>query len=189
MFNKKVIVGITGASGAVYAVSLLRELSKRGFVIDGVCSRLGKEVLQFESGLSESDFPFVNWYESENMFAPIASGSNRSDAMIIVPCSMNTLSSVACGISNNLLQRAALVTLKERRKLVVVPRETPLSVIHIEAMLKLAQASATILPASPGFYKKPQNIQDLTDFITDRIISIITETDTPFTPENSLSQS
>ncbi|MDR1052809.1 MAG: UbiX family flavin prenyltransferase [Planctomycetaceae bacterium] len=168
----KIIVGITGASGSIYAVSLLRRLLLRGGVeVLGVCSETGKAVLRAECGLGQEDFPFVNWSEPNNMFASIASGSDCSDGMVIVPCSMNTLACVANGISNNLLQRAAAVMLKESRKLIVVPRETPLNVIQLDAMLKLAKAGATILPAAPGFYKQPQSIQDLIDFITERILA------------------
>jgi 4-hydroxy-3-polyprenylbenzoate decarboxylase len=172
----KIIVGITGASGSIYAVSLLRELFKTGTEIHGVCSKTGETVLQTECGVSQSDFPFVNWSESDNMFAPIASGSNHFDAMVIIPCSMNTLSCTAHGISNNLLQRAALVMLKESRKLIIVPRETPLNVIQLKSMLKLAQAGATILPAAPGFYKQPHSINDLVNFITERILTQLNHT-------------
>ncbi|MDR2171655.1 MAG: UbiX family flavin prenyltransferase [Planctomycetaceae bacterium] len=166
----RVIVGITGASGSIYAVSLLRELLSRGVEVYGVCSRTGKEVMRVECGVGMSDFPLVNWFEPDDMFALIASGSFFTDAMAIAPCSMNTLSCVAFGISNNLLQRAAAVMLKESRKLIIVPRETPLSIIQLDAMLKLAKAGATILPATPGFYKQPKSIQDLVNFITERII-------------------
>lgn len=167
----KIVVGITGASGSIYAVSLLRELFKIGAEIYGVCSQTGKNVMKTECEIEQTDLPFVNWCEPDDMFAPIATGSNHTDTMIIIPCSMNTLSCVAHGISNNLLQRAAAVTLKESRKLIIVPRETPLTTIQLESMLKLAQAGATILPATPGFYKKPQSIQDLVNFITERIIT------------------
>jgi 4-hydroxy-3-polyprenylbenzoate decarboxylase len=169
----KIIVGITGASGSIYAVSLLQALSLRNCEIFGVCSRMGQEVMQSECGVSSKDFPSVIWSKPDDMFSSIASGSNCADAMIITPCSMNTLSCVAHGISNNLLQRAAAVMLKESRKLVVTPRETPLSIIHLEAMLKLAKAGAIILPATPAFYKQPHSIQDLVDFITERILQII----------------
>ncbi|MDR1483647.1 MAG: UbiX family flavin prenyltransferase [Planctomycetaceae bacterium] len=167
----KIIVGITGASGSVYAISLLRGLLQADVEIFGVCSQTGKAVMQTECGVGQSDFPFVSWHEPDDMFASLASGSNCADGMVIVPCSMNTLSCVAHGISNNLLQRAAAVMLKESRKLILVPRETPLSVIQLDSMLKLANAGAIILPAAPGFYKQPQSIQDLVNFITERIIT------------------
>ncbi|MDR2641948.1 MAG: UbiX family flavin prenyltransferase [Planctomycetaceae bacterium] len=166
----KVIVGITGASGSIYAVSLFRALLRAEVEIYGVCSQTGKAVMQMECGVGQADFPFVQWSEPDDMFASIASGSDCADAMVIVPCSMNTLSCVACGISNNLLQRAAAVILKESRKLIIVPRETPLSIIQLDSMLQLAKAGATILPAAPGFYKQPQSIQDLVNFITERIM-------------------
>ncbi|MDR1479327.1 MAG: UbiX family flavin prenyltransferase [Planctomycetaceae bacterium] len=165
----KIIVGITGASGSIYAITLLRELFEQSLEVFGVCSDAGKIVMKEECGVSQEDFPFVNWYNSDDMFSLPASGSNFFDGMVIVPCSMNTLSCVANGLSNNLLQRAATVMLKESRKLVVVPRETPLSIIQIEAMSKLAAAGTIILPAAPAFYKKPNSIQDLVNFITNRI--------------------
>ncbi|MDR2346648.1 MAG: UbiX family flavin prenyltransferase [Planctomycetaceae bacterium] len=169
----RVIVGITGASGSIYAVSLLRALFNHGIEIYGVCSSIGKEVMQTECGVGLSDFPFVNWNAADDMSAPIASGASCADSMVIVPCSMNTLSCVASGISNNLLQRAAAVMLKESRKLIIVPRETPLSIIQIESMLKLANAGAIILPTMPGFYKNPQSIQDIVNFIVEKILTQI----------------
>ena len=106
----------------------------------------------------------------EEWFAPVASGSNPADAMVICPCSMGTLAAVACGLADNLIERAADVMLKERRPLVLVPRETPLSTLHLENMLRLAQAGAVILPANPGFYHHPSTVQDLVDFVVARVL-------------------
>jgi flavin prenyltransferase len=106
----------------------------------------------------------------EEWFAPAASGSNPADAMVICPCTMGTLASVASGLSDNLIERAADVMLKERRPLILVPRETPLSSIHLENMLRLSQAGATILPANPGFYTKPRSVQDIVDFVVARVL-------------------
>lgn len=169
----KIIVGITGASGSVYAASLLSELSKRDFEVHAVCSEMGERVMRFECDLGRENFPEVIWHNPDNMFASIASGSNCIDHMIILPCSMNTLSCIAHGISNNLLQRAAGVVLKEKRNLIVVPRETPVNAVYLESMLKLLQANVTVLPASPGFYHKPRTIEELVNHITGKILNIM----------------
>ncbi len=167
----KLIIGMTGASGAVYAASLLQELAKSNeHEIHAVASRPGRDVLRFECDLGPENFSNVQWHEPDNMFSELAGGSARFDAMVIVPCSMNTLGCVAHGISNNLLHRAAAVMLKERRNLIVVPRETPLSTIHLENMLRLAQAGACILPAMPGFYHRPQSMEELANHVTGKIL-------------------
>ena len=178
----KILIGITGASGSVYAVRLLEELSKRELELHAVFSRTGEQVMKFECDCGKERFPNVKWYESDNMFAEIASGSAKIDRMIIVPCSVNTLSCIAHGISNNLLQRAASVMLKEKRDLVVVPRETPFDSIALESMLKLSQAGATILPASPGFYHSPKSLDDLVDFVVGKILNLINIPHELFTP-------
>jgi 4-hydroxy-3-polyprenylbenzoate decarboxylase len=109
-------------------------------------------------------------YGRDDWYAPIASGSSPSDAMVICPCSMGTLAAVACGLADNLIERAADVALKERRPLVLVARETPLSVIHLENMTRLARAGAVVLPANPGFYHHPQRVEDLVDFVVARVL-------------------
>ncbi len=171
----KLIVGITGASGAVYAVSLLQELTKSNeHDVHAVASPMGREVLRYECNLGPENFSNVQWHEPDDMFSSPASGSARFDAMIVVPCSMNTLGCITHGISNNLLQRAAAVMLKEHRRLVLVPRETPLSAIHLENMLTTVRAGACILPASPGFYHiphhRPETVDDLVNHITGKIL-------------------
>ena len=169
----KILVGITGASGSVYAVRLLEELSRRDIELHAVFSQTGEQVMRFECDCGKERFAAVKWHRHDNMFSEVASGSAGIDRMIIVPCSVNTLSCIAHGISNNLLQRAAGVVLKEKRDLVVVPRETPFSSIALESMLKLSQVGATVLPASPGFYHRPDSIDGLVNYVVGKILSSI----------------
>jgi len=175
MKKRKIVVGITGASGAPYAKRLLSFLSHRvhtvGDVEVGVClSATAPEVwaLECDGDLREDiDLPV---YGMRDYKAPFASGSAGWDAMAIVPCSMGTCARVAHGISDTLLTRAADVMIKERRALVVVPRETPLSVIHLENLTALARAGATILPAMPSFYGKPEGVEQLLDTVVGRVL-------------------
>lgn len=169
----KVIVGVTGASGSVYAASLLEELSRRGVEVHAVCSVWGEKVMAHECGLDRDAFPGVIWHDHDNMFSTFASGSSAADHMVVIPCSMNTLSCIAHGISSNLLQRVAGVMLKERRNLILVPRELPLSVIHLENMLTLARAGAVLAPACPAFYHQPRSLEDLVRHLTGRILSLM----------------
>lgn len=169
----KIIVGITGASGSIYAKRLLEFLTGRDFEVHAVFSRTGEQVMRYECDCGRNDFPNVTWHEPDNMFASIASGSRPTDGMVVVPCSVNTLSNIAYGLSGNLLQRAAGVVLKEKRNLIVVPRETPLSTIHLEAMLRLAQAGATLLPASPAFYHRPRTIDDLVAQVVGKMLNLL----------------
>jgi 4-hydroxy-3-polyprenylbenzoate decarboxylase len=134
---------------------------------------MGEEVMRFECGVSREHFPDVQWHEQDNMFSEIASGSSAADTMVVVPCSINTLSCLAHGISGNLLQRAAAVTLKEKRKLILVPRETPVDSIALESMLTLSKVGATILPASPGFYYQPKTIDDLVNHVVGKILNLM----------------
>jgi flavin prenyltransferase len=175
MKKRKIVVGITGASGAPYAKRLLGWLSHRrqtvGDVEIGVClSATAPEVWQLECGgdlREEIDLPI---YGMRDYKAPFASGSAGWDAMAIVPCSMGTCARVAHGISDTLLTRAADVMIKERRTLVLVPRETPLSVIHLENLTSLARVGATILPAMPSFYGKPEGLDGLLDTVVGRLL-------------------
>ena len=168
----KVIVGISGASGAPYAVALLERLREAGVKTGLVISEQGKLLLKFETGLALKDVrkKADAWYDNDDLAAPISSGSQRFDALVIVPCSMSTLSKIACGIADNLMTRAASVCLKERRRLVLVPRETPFSAIHLENMHRLALLGATVLPAMPGFYHEPKAIEDLVNFVVGKIM-------------------
>jgi flavin prenyltransferase len=170
--KRKIVVGITGASGAPYAARLLHLLKQRDDVEVGVCiSSTAPQVWALEVGGSlEESLPFP-LHGMRDYRAPFASGSAGWDAMAIVPCSMGTVGRIAHGISDTLLTRAADVMLKERRTLVVVPRETPLSVIHLENLTTLARAGAHILPAMPSFYGKSDTVEALLDTVVARIMS------------------
>lgn len=159
----RIIVGITGGSGAIYSVALLQALKQLDIEAHVVMSTMGEKVLEHECGLKREDIEKYTEkiYDNMDLFAPIASGTFKMDGMIIVPCSMKTLSSVSMGYSDGLLTRSADVTLKEGRKLVIVPRETPFNQIHLENMLKLSKMGVVIMPASPGFYNHPHTIADV----------------------------
>ncbi len=161
------VVGISGASGTVYGTRLLELLpGKKTVIVSKDALRLAK----LELGMSKQQIYALadRHFENEDMAAPIASGSVRFEAMVIAPCSTSTLSKIACGISDNLMTRVASVALKERRPLVLVVREAPLSSIILANMERLALAGATILPACPGFYPKPQSVDEMVDFVVGR---------------------
>lgn len=170
--------GITGASGAPYAVRVLRALNEAAVPVRLIVSSYGLRLLKEESGIegveglraATGDWSRVEFYDSLDRGATPASGSASSRGMVVCPCSMGTLASIAAGTSRNLVERAADVALKERRPLVLVPRETPLSLIHLENMTRLTRAGATIMPAAPGFYHRPRSIDDLVDFVAARIL-------------------
>ena len=169
--KRKVVVGITGASGAPYARRLIDVLRSRGDVEIGVCaSQTAPQVWALECGGDLREGLGVPVWGVRDYAAPFASGSARWEAMVIVPCSMGTAARIAHGISDTLLTRAADVMLKEKRALVVVPRETPLSVIHLENLAALARAGAVVLPAMPSFYGKPASLQDAIDTVIARIL-------------------
>jgi 4-hydroxy-3-polyprenylbenzoate decarboxylase len=175
------VVAITGASGAPYAVRLLEALVAADRQVWLIVSSHGLRLLRTEMGIDSVDSlrgrvgtdawrRFVRVYDDADRGAAPASGSARNAGMVICPCSMGTLSAISVGASRSLIERAADVMLKERRPLVLVPRETPLSAIHLQNMLRLSRAGAAILPAAPGFYNKPETIQDLVDFIVARVL-------------------
>jgi 4-hydroxy-3-polyprenylbenzoate decarboxylase len=169
--HRRYVVGITGASGAVLGHRLVEELLHKECKVDLIITGAGCKVLQDELGLSEiKKQPGLSIYDIDNIAAPIASGSVKTHGMIIIPCSMGTLASIANGISSNLLQRAADVTIKERRKLILVPRETPLSTIHLNNMLHVAQAGAIIIPPIPAFYTRPATVDDIVNFIVGKVL-------------------
>ncbi|MBN2324164.1 MAG: UbiX family flavin prenyltransferase [Spirochaetes bacterium] len=169
---KKIIVAITGASGAVYGVRTLTALREAGVETHLVMSRWACETLKTETDLTVERVKktAVRAYDEKDLSAPIASGSYASDGMVVVPCSMKTLASIASGYAENLISRAADIAIKEGRRLVLVPRETPLSPIHLENMLKLSRLGVVILPPMPAFYCKPEKIEDLVDGTVGRIL-------------------
>jgi 4-hydroxy-3-polyprenylbenzoate decarboxylase len=172
--NMQIIVGISGASGGIYAVRLLKILGDLNVKTHLVITKNGERIIELETGFSKNEI--INLatylYDIKDLTSPIASGSFRTNGMVIIPCSMKTLAGIAIGYSSNLLLRAADVTLKEKRPLVLVPRETPLSVIHLENMCKAARAGAIILPAMPAFYNKPKSIDELVNYIIGKILDI-----------------
>ena len=181
-----ITLAFTGASGMPYGVRLLEYLLKAEVRVYLLYSQAAQIVARQEMNLSlparardAADFFSTRFgaapgqlqaFGREEWFAPVASGSNPADAMVVCPCTMGTLASIAAGLADNLIERAADVALKERRKVVLVTRETPLSAIHLDNMLKLTRAGAIILPADPGFYHHPQTVQDLVDFVVARVL-------------------
>ncbi|NOZ82326.1 MAG: UbiX family flavin prenyltransferase [Euryarchaeota archaeon] len=164
----RLLVAITGASGVEYALNFLRRLRELGIEHTCVVSEAAKRIIEIECG---AEVPKCR--SEDEIHAPSASGSAAPDAMVVIPCSMKTLAAIACGYSGNLITRSADVMLKEGRKLVLVPRETPLSPIHLRNMLTLAEMGAVILPAMPAFYHRPSSIQDLLDFIAGKVLDVL----------------
>lgn len=164
-------MGITGASGSVYALRLIEILKQSGHEVQVVVTDSGWQVLAYECQVQRQDLAkqVDKLYDNAAIGAAIASGSFMVDAMVIVPCSMKTAGCIAHGITDNLLTRAADVMLKEGRKLVIVPRETPMHSIHLENLLKLSQVGTKIVPACPGFYHRPQNLAELIDMLVGKI--------------------
>ncbi len=176
MTKRKIVVAITGASGAIYAQLLLHKLQQLEEQIKEVAvvmSDNAKQVWQFE--LDNDDYQHLPYkiYPKNDFMAPFASGSARFDTMIIVPCSMGTLGRIASGTSDDLIARAADVILKERRKLIVVARDMPLNLIHIRNMATITEAGGIICPAIPSYYSKPKTIEDVAMTVVNRIIDLI----------------
>lgn len=167
----KITVGITGASGAVYGYTLLELLHSLGVETEVIMTEMGQKVMEYECGIKREEIEqMAKIHDNHDLFSTLASGSYRTDGMVIIPCSMNTLGSIANGMGDTLMNRCASVALKEGRKLVLVVRETPYSIIHMENMLKAAKAGACIMPASPGFYQRPSEIWELVDGILARVL-------------------
>jgi len=183
---KHITLALTGASGMAYGLRLLACLLEAGCRVDLLVSQAARIVARQEldltlpSGSDElarflrqhlaSEAGALQVYGREEWFAPVASGSNPADAMVVCPCTMGTLAAIAQGSSDNLIERAADVIIKERRPLVLVPRETPFSLIHLRNMTALAEAGATILPANPGFYHRPQSVDAVVDYVVARVL-------------------
>jgi 4-hydroxy-3-polyprenylbenzoate decarboxylase len=184
--SRRMTVAYTGASGLPFGLRLLECLLGAGIQVDLVYSAAAQLVARQECDLTLPSQPReatrmlgerygardgqLTVYSRDDWMAPMASGSNPGDAMAICPCTMGTLGAIACGLADNLIERAADVMLKERRPLVLVPRETPLSTIHLANMLRLAEAGAIVLPPAPGFYDRPQTVADLVDFVVARVL-------------------
>lgn len=175
----KYIVGITGASGSIYGVKLVEEILKRNNEVFLIITNNGKKVLEYEL-----EIDFIKWTDElskvyktinicniDDMFSVVASGSFKTDGMVIAPCSMGSLSKISNGITDSLLIRAADVIMKEKRKLILVPRETPFNSIHLNNMLNLSRLNVTILPPMPSFYNKPKTLDDIVDNTIGRILA------------------
>lgn len=185
--SERITLALTGASGVQYGLRLLECLVKANCQVFMMISRAAQVVTATEtditlegdaarmedylSNLYQAQPGQIKVFELDQWMAPVASGSGSGGKMVICPCSMGTLSAMACGASNSLIERAADVVLKERHKLILVPREAPYSEIHLENMLKLTRMGAVIIPASPGFYHKPATVNDMVDFMVARILS------------------
>ncbi len=171
----RIIVAITGATGVVYGITLVRELARVGVETHLILSNWAQRTLELETDYKASTVGALasRTYREDDLAAPIASGSFRHGGMVIAPCSMKTLAAVAHGYASNLISRAADVTLKEKRRLILLPRETPLHEIHLENMLKLARAGAVIMPPVPAFYHRPATITDLVTQTIGRVMDLL----------------
>lgn len=171
----RIVVGVTGASGAIYALRLLEKLRRPGAEVHLILSRSGEKTLFLETGKKSSDLKALADFAwpVEDISAPLASGSFQTGGMIVAPCSIHTMSSIACGVTSSLLTRAADVTLKERRPLVLMVRESPLHLGHLRTMTSLAEMGAILAPPIPGFYNQPASIVDLVDASVDRVLDLV----------------
>jgi len=177
------VVGITGASGSIYGIRLIQQLALKKHTVNVVVTSAGKMVMKEElgvSGLGKMDKlglskvkNNIKIWENNNFEAPFMSGSSAPEAVIVIPCSVGKLAAIANGISGNLVERTADVALKENRQLILVVRETPLSLIHLENMVKVARAGAQILPAMPAFYHHPKTIDDMVNFVVGKVLNLL----------------
>jgi 4-hydroxy-3-polyprenylbenzoate decarboxylase len=174
-----IVLAVTGASGAPYGVRLLETLARHQVPVWLIVSGHGMRLLAAETGISSlealraatgGDWSSVTAFPDDDRGALPASGSQRTGGMVICPCSMGTVAAVAAGTSRSLVERAADVTLKERRKLILVPRETPLSLVHLRNLVTVTEAGAVVIPAAPGFYHRPARVEELVDFIVQRVL-------------------
>ena len=171
----EIVVGISGASGVSYGIRLLEVLAEKGIITHLIITGSAKKIIEIETDLLPQDVKMLasRSYEPDDFSAPVASGSHLFDAMVVIPCSMGTLSGIACGSSDTLITRAADVCLKEKRRLVLVPRETPLSLVQLRNMAACAEAGAVVLPACPAFYSRPQSIAELVDVLVGRVLDLL----------------
>ena len=179
----RIIVGMTGASGALFGVEFLKKCPGEKYLI---LTKWGRYVLKDETGLTEHHLAehVKKSFSDDDLAAPFSSGSTPFDALVILPCSVSTMAKIACGLGDTLLTRVAQVALKERRKLIIGLRETPLSTIHLEQAYKLSQAGAVVMPISPPFYQKPQSIEEMAGQFADKVLSLLGfETQVPWRAE------
>lgn len=171
----EIVVGISGASGAAYAIRLLQVLREKDNIIHLIITDSAVKIIELETDFLQSDVETLadHVYASSDFTAPFASGSHHFDAMVVIPCSMGTLSAIACGSSDTLITRAADVCLKEKRRLIIVPRETPLGLVQLRNMVAAAEAGAVVLPACPAFYSRPQSLDDLVDVLVGRVLDLL----------------
>ncbi len=171
---KRLIVGVSGASGVVYADRFLRHAARLGTVeIHLIVTEHARSIIAHELGKVDFSRHAFRTYPPDDLMAPIASGSFQADGMVVIPCSMKTLAGIASGYAENLLLRAADVTLKEKRQLLIVPREAPLGPVHLENMAKLARWGVQVFPACPSFYHLPRDLEDLVDQMVYRIMDLL----------------
>ena len=181
----RIVVSITGASGSIYGIRLVAELLRAGRQVTLLLTDAGRQVAALETDLQVPEKSTacrealrryfqvddrLDYFPLHDFFAPIASGSSAPDAVVVCPCSMGTVGRIAAGLSDNLLERVADVALKERRPLLLVPRETPFNQLHLENLLRLSRAGARILPAMPGFYQQPQTLDDVVNFVVGKVL-------------------
>ncbi len=182
---EKIVLAVTGASGAVYGLRLVEELLRSGHQVVLLLSQAGRQVLRHETGLDwtgelalrrvqiEAYFQAgeaLQHYDEDDLFAPVASGSSVADAMVVAPCTMGCVGRLAAGLSGNLIERCADVVLKEGRPLLLVPRETPFNQLHLQNMLLLSQAGARIVPAMPAFYQHPASVEEMVNFVVGKVL-------------------
>jgi len=171
----RLIIAITGASGVVYGKRLLEVLQKKKIETHLIISKTAEKIIEHELEATKKDIEKLasHVYSVDDLAAKIASGSFRTDGMIIIPCSMKTLAGIAHGYAENLILRVADVMLKEKRKLILVPRETPLNIIHLRNMLELAKQGVVIVPAMPAYYHKPKNVGDVIDYVVGKVVDCL----------------
>jgi len=171
----EIVVGISGASGVQYGIRLLQVLQEKGCTTHLIMTDSARKIIEIETDFLQTDMEGLadRVYAPSDFAAPFASGSHLFHGMVVIPCSMGTLSAIACGSSDTLITRAADVCLKEKRRLILVPRETPMSLVQLRNMVAAAEAGAVVLPACPAFYSKPQSLSELVDVLVGRVLDLL----------------